>query len=228
MLIKTYRIILLLGLVFVSSCLHAPLPYAPLNLMSTQIEPQALEDDAEQARLNVLVIYGTSACAHTALRLHSPGRGALFWDPAGSYGTKGSAKARRQKDLVFDDTPTLSDYLFFRREIPTSAVEIFEWLIPTKKADELHDILLLGADRSNGKGKFSSRGYGLFCGSKVSDFLHRFAEDIITVQNAFFPHNLAKQLYAQSPDRVIIIKGKDLKTYLILRPYNKVGALFDR
>jgi hypothetical protein len=53
---------------------------------------------------------------------------------------------------------------------------------------------------------------GGFCCVALSDFLHRFATKIMTVRKSyFFPHDLARVLYTQSPKRVLAFRrGKQL------------------
>jgi hypothetical protein len=48
----------------------------------------------------------------------------------------------------------------------------------------------------------------------IAKFLHRFAEDVVEVNTVFFPHNLAKQLYKQNPDRIIIYRDEQLYCYI--------------
>ncbi len=50
----------------------------------------------------------------------------------------------------------------------------------------------------------------------IAKFLHRFAEDIVEVDTVFFPHNLAKQLYKQNLDRIIIYRDEQLNYYIPL------------
>ena len=60
---------------------------------------------------------------------------------------------------------------------------------------------------------WNANAIGGTCGLSIAKFLHRFADDIIKVNTVLFPHNLAKQLYKQNPDRVIIYRDEKLYYY---------------
>ncbi len=202
---KKYGFVLVLLSLLILGCAHKPTPFLPLKAISTQISSKILEDKKDQAILQVLIMYSSSFCAHTALRLSDPENGAVFWDPAGGYGLEGSVSVKRNKDLIVNDAPTLNNYIRFRTEIPTKTVEIFEWKITQETANKFYTILINGTDRFHTKGKFSTQGQGFFCGADVSDFLNRFGTDFIQVKKIFFPHDLERQLYLKLPDRVIIV-----------------------
>jgi hypothetical protein len=56
---------------------------------------------------------------------------------------------------------------------------------------------------------------GGFCCVALSDFLHRFAGKIMTVpKSLFFPHDLARVLYTQSPKRVLAFRRGKQTQYL--------------
>jgi hypothetical protein len=122
--------------------------------------------------------------------------------------------SERRNDVISEEVPTINQYLAWRKLINTHAVEIFEYNIPDGEAEELWTILRYGTKRSHPKGSFSTKAIGLTCGLSVARFLHRFAEDIVEVDNVFYPHNLAKQLYKENPDRVIIYRDEQLSYYI--------------
>ena len=203
---KKVLTILLLAITFlIMGCGHKPNPFLPLEAKKTQIPSNHLEDQKGRASLQVFIMYSSSFCAHAALRVYHPGRGAIFWDPAGGYGVDGNVYVKRKKDVILDGAPSINDYIRFRTEIPTRSLEIFIWQITLDKADDLYAILLDGTDEVHPKGAFSTQGKGLFCGAHVSDFLNRFASDLFYVEKVFFPHDLSKQLYKKEPDRIIIV-----------------------
>jgi len=109
--------------------------------------------------------------------------------------------------------PGLNQYLDWRKRIDTHAVEIFEFNIPDEQAEEIWNILRYGTKRSHPKGRFSTNAMG-GGGFSVAKFLHRFAEDIVKVDTVWHPHNLAKQLYDENPDRVIIYRDGHLSFYI--------------
>ncbi|MGB3211709.1 MAG: hypothetical protein WBB19_13480 [Desulforhopalus sp.] len=192
-----------------SGCFHSPAPYVPADAAVSVQGETITECQNTMSCLQILIMYGSHICAHAALRLEYPTGKSLFWDPAGGYGKAGSVFAERDRDVIHRNAPTLNEYIFFRTEIETAAAEIFEWRIEAQQADKLYNILSRGTDDAAPEGKFSPQGAGLFCSSHVSEFLQRFAGDLLTVEKVFYPHALAKQLYTQSPDRVIIINFDD-------------------
>jgi hypothetical protein len=56
--------------------------------------------------------------------------------------------------------------------------------------------------------------WGGTCGLAIARFLHRFAENIVEVDTVLYPHNLAKQLYRENPDRVIVYRDNHLYYYI--------------
>ena len=196
----------LLSLLLFTGCVHLPAPHLPQSWNGTVADDRALIDPPNQAQLQIIIAYGQLVENHAALRLVSPGRQALFWDPGGGY-NKQTAPHTRWNDLIVQDPPDLKTYLAFRRTRFDSAVEVFEWIITAEQAEELYDVLQNGRDASDPSGAFRTSTMGLFCSVAISDFLNRFAGDILTVSDTYFwPNELAKVLYTQSPNRVIMIR----------------------
>ena len=106
--------------------------------------------------------------------------------------------------------------MLFSLEDGDAAVEIFEWDLTRYQAERMHKILVKGTNRRHPAGRFRSASTGFFCCMSVSDFLMRFAGDIMTVPDTYFyPHNLEKVLYEQSPKRVLIFRRNgDLDAYV--------------
>ena len=114
---------------------------------------------------------------------------------------------KRYNDIIQEDAPDLLTYLDFRVLLDDRGVEIFEWQLTLQQAHEFYDVLMNGTNHSHPAGKFNSSTAGMFCSVAASDFLKRFAGDVVKVpKKYFFPHNLSQILYAQSPDRVIIYR----------------------
>ncbi len=210
---KTHFIpILLLFACLTVSCVHAPAPYRPSNWLNTPIGMKSVADNPDHPLLQVIIVYGPWWCHHSALRLVCPGRPVLFWDPGGSYGISHKEEIR-SKDLIRIDPPDLEAYLQFAWQFSSVEVEVFEWDLPTEQAGELYDVLLNGTDKNHPAGKFSTATMGGFCCVALSDFLHRFAKKTMNVPKSyFFPHDLARVLYTQSPRRVLAFRrGKQVK-----------------
>jgi hypothetical protein len=91
-------------------------------------------------------------------------------------------------------------------------VEVFEWDLKPEHANELYDVLVNGTDKKHPAGRFSTMTMGGFCCVALSDFLHRFAAKTMTVPRSyFFPYNLARVLYTQSPKHILAFRrGKQV------------------
>ena len=209
---KTHLIpILLLLTCLTVSCVHAPAPYRPGSWVNTPIDMKSVADNPNHSLLQVIIVYGPWWCHHSALRLVCPDRPVLFWDPGGSYGIFHKEEIR-SKDLILIDPPDLEAYLQFSWRFSSVEVEVFEWDLTTGQAKELYDVLLNGTDKNHPAGKFSTTTMGGLCCVALSDFLHRFAKKTMNVPKSFFfPHDLARVLYTQSPRRVLAFRrGKQV------------------
>jgi len=227
-----FIILLILGIGLQAGCCYHRLnpPMLPNAWYGKECNAKSLEDNPEQARLHILVMYRGTSCVHTTLRVYCRTNGPVFWDPAGGYAAKhryaGQARRHmrfdapvkegpvRENDVLVEKVPGLNQYLDWRKRIDTDAVEIFEFNISDEQAEEIWTILRYGTKRSHPKGRFSTNAIGGLCGFSVAKFLHRFAEDIVNVDTVWHPHNLAKQLYEENPDRVIIYRDGQLSFYL--------------
>jgi len=197
---------LLLFSCLIISCAHAPAPYRPVNWMSSSIDRQSIQNNPNQPLLQVIIVYGPWWCHHSALRLVCPDRPVLFWDPGGSYGIFHQEDIR-SKDLILIKPPDLEAYLQFTWIYSSVEVEVFEWDLTLEHAREMYDVLLHGTDKNHPAGRFTTPTMGGFCCVALSDFLHRFAGKTMTVPKSFFyPHDLARVLYTQSPKRVLAFR----------------------
>ena len=202
---------LLLFICLLMGCVHAPAPYRPSSWFSSPFDLKSIADNPAQPLLQVVIVYGPAWCHHSALRLVCPDRPVLFWDPGGAYGTSDVLDVR-SKDLIRINPPDIEKYLQFAWNYSSVEVEVFEWDLMLEHAHELYDILIKGTDKNHPLGRFSTMTMGGFCSVSLSDFLHRFATKTMTVPKSFFlPHNLAKVLYTQSPNRVLAFRrGKQM------------------
>ena len=188
-------------LLILTGC-HGPTPYLPETWLPKPIDPLVLEDTGG-ARMDIFIIYASHMCSHTALRIYSPTEGSVFWDPAGGYGTdEYPVVAARSEDLVIDPIPSVLDYVDFRQYAPTSRMEIFEFNLPDEEAIRMIRILRSGICPDGSR--FMTDTDSFYCSTVISGFLSKYVTSTLHVGKEFFPHNLAKSLYAQSPDRVII------------------------
>lgn len=205
--------ILLLLTCLTVGCVHAPAPYRPSSWVKTPIDMKSIADNPNQPSLQVILVYGAWWCHHSALRLDCPDRSVLFWDPGGSYGTPEQTEVR-SKDVIRINPPDLEAYLRFTWEYSSVEVEVFEWDLTHEQARELYDVLLNGTDKNHPAGKFSTTTMGGFCCVALSDFLHRFAKKTMNVPKSFFfPHDLARVLYTQSPRRVFAFRRGKQNVY---------------
>lgn len=197
--------LLCLSLLLLAGCAHYPLPNLPDDFKASVVSKDVLEDKPDVASMQVLIMYGAIVCNHTALRLHCPSKGVLFWDPGGGYATEGFVKTKRYKNVIRDNPPTVNDYMHWRTLIPTSSSEIFVWEGQTHEICKLYDYI----DKASLQGRyngFKTQTPGLFCSTAVSNFLQDKAQSFINVEGAFFPHNLSKKLHEEkSADNVYIV-----------------------
>ncbi len=203
---------LLLLTCLIVGCVHAPAPYRPSSWVKTPIDMKSVADNPNQPSLQVILVYGPWWCHHSALRLVWTDRSVLFWDPGGSYGTPEQTEVR-SKDVIRSNPPDMEAYLRFTWDYSSVEVEVFEWNLTLDQAHELYDVLLNGTDKNHPAGKFSTTTMGGFCCVALSDFLHRFAKKTMNVPKSFFfPHDLARVLYTQSPRRVLAFRrGKQVE-----------------
>ncbi len=213
-------------------CFHRTYPpMLPGSWSACEGDEECLEDKPWQAKLQIIVMYHGTSCTHTALRLYSRTKGSLFWDPAGSFAIPKryvGPDARRNidfaappymsrvriNDVIVEEAPSINQYMTWRKLINTHTVEVFEFNVSDSEAEELWTILRYGTKRSHPKGAFHTHTIGLTCGLAVARFLDTFAENIVDVDTVFFPHNLAKQLYRERPDRVIVYRESQLYFYV--------------
>ena len=86
MLKKNISIVLfILGVSLLTGCcFHGSYPpMLPSTWNGNEYDAKSLEDNSEQSKLHVMVMYHKTSCKHTALRLYCRTKGPLFWDPAG-------------------------------------------------------------------------------------------------------------------------------------------------
>jgi hypothetical protein len=203
---------LLLLTCLIVGCVHAPAPYRPSSWPNTLVDMKSVADNPNHPLLQVILVYGPWWCHHSALRLVCPDRSVLFWDPGGSYSTPEQTEVRSM-DVIRVNPPDLEAYLRFAWDYSSVEVEVFEWDLTLDQAHELYDVLLNGTDKHHPAGKFSTTTMGGFCCIALSDFLHRFAGKTMNVPKSFFfPHDLARVLYTQSPRRVLAFRrGKQVR-----------------
>jgi hypothetical protein len=211
-------LLLLIGLL--AGCIHAPASDRPRTWEHAPIDMKSVADLPGESLLQVIIIYGRWWDYHTALRLVCPDRPVVFWDPGGSYG-KDFPEEVRHKDLIKVNPPDLAMYVQHIWNRTGVEIEVFEWDLKPEDARELYDVLVNGADKKNPAGRFTTTTPGMFCTYKVSDFLHRFAGKTIHVPKSFFlPHNLAKVLYTQSPQRVLAFRRRMQTVYIPSKSIN--------
>jgi hypothetical protein len=197
-----------------TGCVLSPAPYRPADWTSRPLESGPHTDPAGGPHLQVIITYGGLTSSHSAVRVVGPGDQVVFWDPAGDYGRWGiplnpvygpyPLGVDRSSDVIRRDPPDLQTYVRFRWGLDDTGVEVFEWDLPPEEADRLRVILLRGTDPSTGA-RFTTNTAPPFCATAVAAFLRRFVSPTSTLSGwYFFPHSLARALYAQRPSRVLV------------------------
>ena len=205
----------LLILLLSASCIHRPLNNLPSDLQSKPLSADEIKD-GDKATMQIMIVYGGISCSHTTLRLYSPEKGSLFWDPGGGYATHKVAKVRRYNDVIKDQVPGIVQYINWRNKLnfATDAIEIFVFELDDQLALSLWQILDRGSvPKAHPKHPFKTSTVGSFCAHAVSNFLARFCADIVPVKQRFFPHSLAAQLYQKPIHQLIIYQDGEYKQF---------------
>lgn len=176
------------------------------------LEAHELERASGEPGLQIIVTYNGLFSTHAALRLVHHKRGVLFWDPAGVYGVgdadHGVSDAEgitRANDLIVENAPDLRQYWSFALGTGDSGLEVLEWRLTRERAEELYESLLGGAGIGEKFVDFHTDATAPLCAWVLSDFLQRFAGDLMRVPELYFsPASLARALRSQTPRRVLI------------------------
>ncbi len=206
-----------------TSCVSGSPPYLSDNWTKQSSEIQGSTRDSATPRLQVFITYSGLISSHTALRLVDFNGQVIFWDPAGGYGRFDDdwraqygdllQTTERSQDLIVTNPPDVSMFTTWRWTIHDTKVEIFEWDLSRSQATYLRNALLNGTNKDYKIQGFSTLTYPLFCTMATSDFLRQFGSPIIRLpKQYFFPHNLAKALYSQSPSNIRVLTRDGQKT----------------
>jgi hypothetical protein len=186
--------------------------YGPKPIKGWSGQPVIIEHleriPENEGRLQIICGYTPPLFSHAAMRLVTPDKGTLFWDPGGDY-AKGDSADPREKDLVVNP-PSLGQYIVFRLDmLGDRGGEIFEWDITREKADELYDALVNGRSKVDPGGAFTSNAVPSQCSLKVSGFAKRFAPEVTNLKHQeFYPYDLGQRCWRLNPDRVIVYQKK--------------------
>ncbi len=217
--IRHWKILALSGMFYswtlTAGCVIGPSPYLPPNWKGETVDAVDHNPGLSQPRLQVFIMYSGLTSSHSALRILKADGTQTFWDPAGEFARSDypstydrvppSARPRRVRDIIVENPPDLSTFLQWRWEVADTSVEVFEWHITPQQAERLSRVLLTGKPEPEAEKQFSSSTWPAFCTVATSEFLERFADPEIHLSDwYFFPHSLAKTLYTQSPDRVLV------------------------
>lgn len=179
------------------------------NTLHTDPTPHA-QGNGDQAigTLQIIICYGTVLSNHTVLRLTSPGKEPLFWDPGGTYKQDDPAYARRH-DVLTNNAPSIDEWWRYRRDgCREPVMEVYRWSIDAERASRFHDILTEYADPNDPTQTFEPDAGGLQCCKRVSEFMMRFADGRPGVTKKYFwPHELGEHLWGQKPDDVTVYRA---------------------
>lgn len=158
--------------------------------------------------MQVFICYGWMTSNHACMRLEGPGKQSLYWDPGGGYG-QNDPNIPTKHDLLLDDDALTVEQLWDYRANGCNepAMLMFEWNLTQEQARTRRHILIHGQTKNDPQGSFDSDAPGGFCSMAVSSYLRRFSSDNISLgRRWFWPHNLAKQLWRNKPDRVLLFE----------------------
>ena len=216
------RLVLIFQFAALCGCVVGPAPYLPQDWIPHPGEFASVSQ-TPHSKLQVIVTYSGFESSHSALRLVTSEGGVTFWDPGGDYGRFDddwnaqygpmAEDIRRDNDLILSNPPDIGTFVRWRWTLEDTSVEVFEWDLSELRAQELRHILLKGTDDTHPSGSFSTWTFPLFCTMATSDFLQRFVSPLIQLpERYFFPDNLARVLYTQSPSRVRVFTWDGQKT----------------
>jgi hypothetical protein len=197
---KSLAASLLIALLLASVGCHSGHALVPSGWTIAKAQPLAATQPAV-GHLQVFICYGDPGSNHSAVRIETPDRPPLFFDPGGKFGAVGLHRVMRYRCVILDHVPSVPEYWNWRTDFCGERwMEMFEWDLPPDRADRLWQVL---KDGSQKKGDFDPDYVGLACTLGVSDFLRQYGEPNVHLQQRFFiPHNLAAYLWTQRPDRV--------------------------
>lgn len=192
-------------------------PRAPRGWAELPANPSAeaiASDAGSDAQLQVIIGYGPVLWTHAALRLVCADGSTIYWDPGGAFGEE-PGRFHRQRDVVFNPTPTTEDIWQYRRQLGNHALAVFEWDLPAADVERMRQLLIAGATTHEGRRIFDPDYRGGQCAEAISDFLRYHGPGTPPVNACYhYPHEFGEYLWTQSPSRVLVYKNDDtLTTY---------------
>lgn len=163
----------------------------------------------ESPRLQVMIHYNKSHSTHVALRITTHQHPAVFWDPGGAYGLN-KPEYGRGNDIILDAPPDLPTWWTYRqRWIGEPLMLVFEWDLPQPHAAMMRDALLSGAKLGRDDPAFRTLRQPGWCNFAACEFLRTYGPPRIAndLSGGIFPDGLAKQLWQQTPSRVLRYEG---------------------
>ena len=190
----------------VTGC-HIDGPEIPKGWVAAPAKRLLMDSRRDQdPRLQVIICYGWMMSHHSDLRLTCPQRAPLFWDPGGDF-KENDPQYKRMNDLMHVHSPDVLEWWEYRSgQWREPFMKVFEWDLTRREAEQMHTILLQGCVEP---GEFRTETHGGFCNIAVSGYLQRFAGPRVDVPDAMiWPDSLARHLWTQQPDRVLVFEGK--------------------
>jgi len=181
-----------------------------------QPDAQAQRDHAP--RLQVFIHYSRTHSTHAAVRVTTPNQPAIFWDPGGAYGRAKPAYGRSH-DVILDAPPDLPTWWNYRqRWLHEPFLYVFEWDLDPPQAHAMRDAMLDGAAHGRAATVFQTSTTPGLCVYAVCRFLRTYGPPRISpkLRRSFWPNTLARELWRQTPDRVLRYEGDADATPVVL------------
>ncbi|MBB6428719.1 hypothetical protein [Algisphaera agarilytica] len=172
-----------------------------------QSEAQAVRD--RTPRLQVFIHYSRTHSTHTALRVTTPGKPPVFWDPGGAYGLTKPSYGRKN-DVILDAPPDLPTWWVYRKRwLKEPFLYVFEWDLEAPHARAMRDALLDGAINGRKAEVFQTIRTPGLCVFGMCEFLRTYGPPHISTElhTNLLPNTLAMQLWDENPDRVLRYEG---------------------
>ena len=167
-------------------------------------------DRDQQPRLQVFIHYLPWLSTHSVMRVTTPGKVPLIWDPGGSYGEQDPTLERRA-DVLLGRGVSLEEWWRWRWDgCDEWYLMVYEWDLPEATAAQWHQFLIDRQEAPDDPGTFQTATLAGRCSLNLTRFLIDFGDPHVTAPRRYlWPATLGQHLWSQNPDRVLVVSYPD-------------------